>query len=422
MQPMDLWPAPHRTSAFSASVALPGSKSLTNRALVLSALADGPSMLIRPLVSRDTELMAAALESLGAKVEQDGDHWRVTPLTVGAGITTHIDCGLAGTVMRFVPPIAALLNGAVTFDGDERARSRPMNVTIDSLRALGINIQGDNSLPFTVHGTGEVSGEELTIDASNSSQFVSALLLAAPRFTNGIKLHHRGERLPSTPHIEMTLECLNQRGVKTSASGNDWSVSPGPIEAKVVSIEPDLSNAGVFIGAALVVGGTVRIQHWPSQTTQAGDRWREIAFRFGASVKLDNSDLVIEADGKPKAVQLDLGDVGELTPVVAAVAAFADAPSELSNIAHLRGHETDRLAALEEQIEALGGEVEQTETGLRIIPRAMHASTLQTYADHRMAHSAAILGLGVPGTQVENIATTAKTYPDFAKDWEVFVS
>lgn len=419
---MDLWPAPHRTSAISASVALPGSKSLTNRELVLSALADGPSMLLRPLVSRDTELMAAALEKLGAKVERDGDHWRVTPLAPGVKITTHVDCGLAGTVMRFVPPIAALLNGSVTFDGDERARMRPMNVTIDSLRSLGITIEGNDSLPFTVNGTGQVVGGELTIDASNSSQFVSALLLAAPKFTNGIKLHHRGERLPSMPHIEMTLECLAQRGVKIEASENNWSVSPGPIQATVVSIEPDLSNAGVFIGAGLVVGGTVRIQHWPNQTTQAGDRWREIATSFGATVTFENGELVIEADGKPKAVQLDLGDVGELTPVVAAVAAFADGPSELSNIAHLRGHETDRLAALEEQLEALGGEVEQTESGLRIIPRAMRATTLRTYDDHRMAHAAAILGLGVPGTQVENIATTAKTYPDFTKDWEAFVS
>lgn len=422
MQPMDLWPAPHRTSAFSAWVALPGSKSLTNRELVLSALADGPSMLLRPLVSRDTELMAAALEQLGAMVERDGDHWRVTPLTVGSGITTHVDCGLAGTVMRFVPPIAALLNGSVTFDGDERARMRPMKITLDSLRALGIKVEGNDSLPFTVHGTGEVAGGELTIDASSSSQFVSALLLAAPKFKNGIELHHHGERLPSLPHIEMTLECLAQRGVSAHASGNNWSVSPGPIQATVVSIEPDLSNAGVFIGAALVVGGTVRIQHWPQQTTQAGDRWREIATSFGATTKFDNGDLVFEANGRPKAVHLDLGDVGELTPVIAAVAAFADGPSELSNISHLRGHETDRLAALEEQLETLGCEVEQTDSGLRIIPGEMRAATLLTYDDHRMAHAAAILGLGVPGIQIENIATTSKTYPDFTKDWEAFVS
>lgn len=412
----DLWPAPTLDAVVTARVDLPASKSLTNRLLVLSSLADGPSTLHRPLMARDTALMVAALRALGAQIEQSSEAWTITP---GAPATTdlHIDCGLAGTVMRFVPPLAALSRATVTFDGDARARERPMATTIESLRGLGVPVDSaTGTLPFTVHGTGRVAGHELSIDASASSQFVSALLLAAPRFPRGLTLHHAGSSLPSQPHIDMTIAELRKRGVTVDDSvAGTWRVEPGPIAALDTTVEPDLSNAGPFIAAALLTGGKVQIADWPAETTQAGAAWLTIARQFGA-VADDGTFIGPDASGLA-GVDLDLHDVGELTPVVAAVAAFASEPSQLSGIAHLRGHETDRLKALATELTGLGGDVQETDDGLVIRPRPLHGGTFHTYDDHRMVHAAAVIGLRVPGVLVENVQTTAKTFPGFADAW-----
>ncbi|MFL6089568.1 MAG: 3-phosphoshikimate 1-carboxyvinyltransferase [Aeromicrobium sp.] len=418
----DLWPAPTLTDAIDARVLLPASKSLTNRLLVLAALAGSPSVLRQPLAARDTELMADALVALGATIVQGAEEWHVTPGQPATGQLT-IDCGLAGTVMRFVPPLAGLSEAAVTFDGDPRARKRPMATTIASLRGLGMEVDGEDALPFTVRGHGRVRACELSIDASASSQFVSALLLAAPRFEHGLTLHHVGRPLPSQPHLDMTVAELRHRGVTVDDSiRGTWRVEHGPISGFDVTVEPDLSNAGAFIAAALVTGGTVQIADWPDRTTQAGDAWRVIAGEFGG--KATHADGGLSFTGSPEVagVDLDLHDVGELTPVVAAVAALAAGPSRLRGIAHLRGHETDRLKALATELNKLGGDVEETDDGLVIRPRPLHGGTFATYDDHRMAHAAAVIGLAVPGIQVENVATTAKTYPGFVVDWEQFVS
>jgi 3-phosphoshikimate 1-carboxyvinyltransferase len=421
----DLWPAPTPTSSVDAHVALPASKSLTNRLLVLAALADSPSALRKPLVARDTNLMADALAALGAHIDRNSDEWVVTPGKPASG-DISIDCGLAGTVMRFVPPLAGLSNAAVTFDGDARARQRPMATTLASLRGLGIEIDGSadggDTLPFTVRGHGRVNACELSIDASASSQFVSALLLAAPRFEHGLTLHHVGGSLPSQPHIDMTVDELRKRGVVVDDStAGTWRVEPGPVAGLDVTVEPDLSNAGAFVAAALVTAGTVRIADWPESTTQAGDAWRDIAAQFGGRWSRDHADLTFIGPSDLTGVDLDLGDVGELAPVVAAVAALADGPSRLRGIAHLRGHETDRLAALATELNRLGGDVEETDDGLIIRPRPLQAGTFMTYDDHRMAHAAAVIGLVVPAILVENVATTAKTYPGFVADWEACV-
>lgn len=418
MQVTDLWPAPTPTGAVDARVTLPASKSLTNRLLVLAALADSPSILRKPLVARDTNLMADALAALGADIAREGDTWTITPGPSASG-DVAIDCGLAGTVMRFVPPLAGLSTAAVTFDGDPRARERPMATTLASLRGLGLEIEGENTLPFTVRGHGQVKACELSIDASASSQFVSALLLAAPRFEHGLTLHHVGGSLPSQPHIDMTVDELRKRGVSVDDSvAGTWRVEPGPIAGTSVTVEPDLSNAGAFIAAALVTGGTVHIADWPESTTQAGDAWRDIATQFGGGWTRNQADLAFTGPAGLTGVDLDLGDVGELAPVVAAVAALANGPSRLRGIAHLRGHETDRLAALATELNRLGGDVDETEDGLIIRPRPLHGGTFTTYDDHRMAHAAAVIGLVVPDVLVENVATTAKTYPGFVTDWE----
>ena len=420
-----VWSAPHRPAPWDGSVAVPGSKSLTNRALVLAALADEPSTIARPLVSRDTELMAAALTQMGASVDtSDPARWRVAPLGHHDVIVDpiDIDCGLAGTVMRFAPAVAALGSVAVRFDGDPRARQRPMGATIAGLRALGVEVHEDDvagALPFTVHG-GTVEGGTVEIDASASSQFVSALLLIGARLRHGLDLVHVGASLPSQPHIDMTVTELRRRGVQVDVdiSTPRWSVRPGPIDGLDVEIEPDLSNAGPFVAAALVTAGVARIEHWPSTTDQAGDHWPGIVEAFGGRATRHGDDLVVEGPEVLLGVDLDLHDVGELTPVVAAIAALASGPSTLTGVAHLRGHETDRLAALATEINALGGAVTELEDGLRIEPRPLRGGVFGTYHDHRMAHAAVVLGLRVHDLQVEDIAATAKTWTGFADVWQ----
>jgi 3-phosphoshikimate 1-carboxyvinyltransferase len=402
-----------------ADVRLPGSKSLTNRYLVLSAIAEGPSRLRAPLRSRDTLLMAAALRALGVKVDDDGDDWSVTPGKLTGPAT--VDCGLAGTVMRFLPPVAVLADGDVHLDGDPRARQRPMAPVLEALRALGADIDDDGrgALPFTVHGHGGLRGGTVTIDASTSSQFVSGLLLAGARYDDGVVVRHVGKPLPSEPHVTMTVQVLRDCGVLVDDSEPDtWTVQPGPVGALDVEVEPDLSNAAPFLAAALVTGGRVTVPGWPQRTTQAGDALRDILDAMGADVTLEREGLTVRGTGEVTGIDVDLHDAGELAPVVAAVAALADSPSWLRGIAHLRGHETDRLAALAHELNALGGDVTETEDGLVIRPRPLHGGVFATYADHRIATAAAVIALEVPGIDVEDVDTTAKTLPGFVGLWQ----
>jgi 3-phosphoshikimate 1-carboxyvinyltransferase len=414
------WTAPRARGPVRATATLPGSKSVTNRALLLAAMADGPSVVRRPLRARDTDLMTQALRALGVAVAEEGDAWRVVPRPLRG--PAHVDCGLAGTVMRFVPPVAALATGPVGFDGDPRARERPMRQIIDALRGLGVEVDDDGrgALPFRVQATGSVRGGSVTIDASASSQFVSALLLAGARYDEGVEVRHDGPAVPSQPHIDMTVAMLRDRGVcvDADAAAGRWTVRPGPVKPVDVDVEPDLSNAAPFLAAAVATGGTVAVRHWPAQTHQAGDRLRDLLPGFGARVDRDGDDLVVRGPERIRGVDVDLHDVGELTPVVAALCALADSPSRLRGIAHLRGHETDRLQAIATEIGRLGGDVRETGDGLDIRPRPLHGGLFRTYADHRMAHAAAVLGLVVEGVEVDDVATTAKTYPAFASDWE----
>ncbi len=421
----DPWPAPVATVPVDAVVSLPGSKSLTNRALVLAALADGPSVVRRALRSRDTLLMAQALAALGAEVDTSGDDWAVTPLAQpDAPRDAAVDCGLAGTVMRFVPPVAGLGLGAFAFDGDPHMRNRPVGEVLEALRALGVVLDdgGRGSLPFTVHGTGRVPGGTVVIDASASSQFVSALLLAGARFDDGVDVRHDGKPIPSLPHVEMTVAMLRDRGVAVDdADANRWAVAPGPIAARDEAIEPDLSNAAPFLALAAVSGGSVIVRDWPERTTQAGDALRELLSLMGCTVERTSEGLrVTGPEGGHrglKGLDADLHDVGELVPALAALCAVAPTPSHLRGVAHIRGHETDRLAALATELSALGADVDEHPDGLVIRPAPLTGGVFRTYADHRMAHAAVIIGAVVPGVQVENVTTTSKTFPDFPGFW-----
>jgi len=412
-----LWPAPVAHVPVDARIELPGSKSLTTRALVLAALADGPSVVRRALRSRDTELMAAALMTMGTAVDTSTADWVVTPGVLHGGT---VDCGLAGTVMRFVPPVAALADGEVSFDGDPQARTRPMAGVLDALRDLGVDVDdgGRGTLPFTVGGAAHVRGGQVVIDASSSSQFVSALMLAGARYDEGLTISHEGPPMPSLPHIEMTLACLREHGVEVeSQGGTTWSVAPSTICATDVLIEPDLSNAAPFLMLALTSGGRVRVPGWPRHTTQAGDALRELLSRMGAEVTLDDRGLTVAAGESVLGLDADLHDVGELAPAVAALCALASTPSRLRGIAHIRGHETDRLAALRTELRGLGANVTEHPDGLSFEPAPLHGGTFHTYADHRMAHAAVVVGSVVQGVLVEDVATTSKTFPGFAEVW-----
>jgi len=414
------WAAPVAAGPVDATVELPGSKSMTNRALILAALADEPVRIVRPLRSRDTLLMAQALRALGVPVADDGGDWLVAPGGRGPlDGPVQVDVGLAGTVMRFLPPVAALTDGTVTIDGDSRARERPMRPIIEALRTLGAEIDdgGRGALPFTVHGRGGLAGGAVALDASGSSQLVSGLLLAAPRYAKGVEARHEGPPVPSAPHLEMTVQMLREAGATVETGENVWRVAPGALRGGERVIEPDLSNAAQFLGAALVTGGRVTVPGWPAETTQPGDALRELLAAMGGRVSLGPEGLTVRGSGEVEGLDADLHDVGELTPVIAALAALARTPSRLRGIAHLRGHETDRLAALAREINALGGDVRQLPDGLEIRPRPLHGGLWRTYEDHRMVMAGAVLGLVVEGVRIENVGTVGKTLPDFTERW-----
>lgn len=417
---MTNWRAPYRDAApILATLTIPGSKSVTNRALILAAIADSPSRLRRPLHSRDTELMIRGLQALGIKIEiieeNQSRDIQVTPAPLFG--PANIDVGNAGTVMRFLLPIAALANGLVHFDGDPRSHERPIAPLIKALEDLGASIdhKGRYSLPLTINGNGKLNGREVSVDTSKSSQFLSALMLVAPKLQDGLTIRNIGSTLPSLPHIEMTIAMLEQFGA-TVNSADSWEIS-GRLSGQDLIIEPDLSNAAPFMAAPMICGGTVVIKDWPKKTTQPGDRLREIFSKMGAKIEFVADGLSVTGSGKISGIDINLSNEGELTPVIAAVAALADTPSKLSGIGHLRLHETDRLAALNRELTNLGSKVVEGEDYLEIYPAKLHGGIFHTYEDHRLATAGAVIGLAIPDIEVENIETTRKTLPDFVGLW-----
>jgi 3-phosphoshikimate 1-carboxyvinyltransferase len=414
----NLWSAPYRAgNPICATLTIPGSKSVTNRALILAALCESPSILRRPLHSRDCALMIAGLKALGVGIEAaDNGDLTVTPAPLYG--PASIDVGNAGTVMRFLPPLAAMAKGIIHFDGDARSHERPLGPVIKALESLGVSIEhgARYCLPMTINANGQLRGGTIDVDATLSSQFISALLLVAPATIEGITVSHIGNSLPSLPHIEMTVAMLREKGVEVTVGQNEWVVKPSRMNGSDSVIEPDLSNAAPFMGAAMISGGTVVIKDWPRSTTQPGDELRNIFTQMGALVEFQGDDLAITGNDI-HGIDIDLHDVGELTPSIAALCVFADSPSYLRGIAHLRTHETDRLSALATEINSLGGEVIEESSALRIIPRPLRAGIFHTYDDHRLATAGAMIGLRVPGIEVENIETTRKTLPDFPGAW-----
>ena len=412
------WPTPHAAGPVNAEVRVPGSKSMTNRALVLSALSEGRSTIERPLRSRDTTLMVQALRSLGIAVDDSDDmHWTVEGRSFTRAAAS-VDVGNAGTVLRFVPPVAALTHAAIGFDGDDAVRRRPVSPLLSALRSLGVTIDDDGrgAVPFTVRGTGHVAGGRVAVDASASSQLISALLLAGPSYGAGIEVRHIGARpVPNAPHLAMTVAMLGRRGAGVELGDDLWRVALGRFFPIIEAFELDLSSAAPFLAAAAVTAGRVAIPDWPEHSTQPGAMLPELLGQFGAISRLDDRGLVVVGPDRLIGTDLDLRQAGELTPVIAAIAALATSPSRLIGIDYLRGHETDRLAALTRELNGLGADVEELDDGLAITPGLLHAGTFKTYDDHRLAMAGAVMGRVVPGVVLDDVATTAKTFPGFAE-------
>lgn len=410
------FPLPSARGPVVGEMVVPGSKSETNRALVLAAMADGPSTILGALASRDSELMIAALEALGVEVRPDDEALRVTPPVRFRG-AEGIDCGLAGTVMRFVPPFAALADGPSSFVGDPHASERPMRPLLDGLRQLGVGVDGE-ALPFSLTPPAALGGEA-AIDASGSSQFVSGLLLAGARLPEGLRLTHTGDRLPSLPHIQMTVEMLRARGVTIDQPDErTWVVRPGPIAALDTTIEPDLTNAAVFLAAAAATGGRVTVPGWPPASIQPGALFLDVAERMGAVVERGADRVTVAGFGPLRGVDVDLTAASELTPLVAALGALAEGTTVIRGVAHIRGHETDRLAALVAELTRAGASARETDDGLVVEGGSpLVPAVLRTYADHRLVHFAALLALGTPGIAVNDLQCVSKTMPRFPEDW-----
>ena len=413
------WLAPLAAGPVRGELSIPGSKSASARSLLLAALADGPSRLTGVLNSRDTSLLRAGLTTLGARFEESDAALQVTPATTITG-GGRIDCGLAGTVMRFLPPLAALAGQPTQFFGDPAAGRRPMAPLLGALADLGAEVSQPWQLPFSVVAV-SLRKNAVSLDAGGSSQFISALPLAGARFPDGIAVAHSGSTLPSLPHIQMTLALLARRGVAAARTGpSAWQVSPGPIAALDEAIEPDLTNAATLLAAALVTGGELTAA-WPDGV-QAGDELAGVLAAFGARLTYATAPdgtrqlTVSGADGL-RGADLDLSKISELTPVAAALAALAPEPSRLRGVAHIRGHETDRLAALSAGLGELGANVRQTADGLAFSPATLHGGPFDTYADHRLAHAAALVGLVVEGVLLDDVECTTKTLPDFPGLW-----
>ncbi|GAB2977092.1 3-phosphoshikimate 1-carboxyvinyltransferase [Amycolatopsis acidiphila] len=417
------WSAPTASGPLDASVRVPGSKSITNRAFVLAALSDGPVLVRKPLDSRDARLMTGALSALGGSAEARGEDVLVRPLAPEGTEPVSVALGNAGTVARFTPALAGLGSRPVLFDGDEAIRRRPVAPLLRALAELGLDIEdeGRGAPPFTVLGHGGIAGGKVELDSSASSQFLSALLLAGPSFTSGVTVRLVGGAPPSEPHIAMTLDLLRRFGAAPERSGKEFHVPATRLSCPDYAVEPDLSTAAPFAAAAAVTGGSVRIEGWPERTTQPGDWLRSLLAELGQRAELDDTGLTVTGTGEISGARLDLHEVGELTPVVAALLCFADGPSVISGVAHLRGHETDRLAALATELSALGAGVTETEDGLAITPAPLRGGVFHTYEDHRLVMAAAVLGLRVPGVEVENPATVGKTFPGFTRAWQAML-
>ncbi len=401
-----------------ATVVLPGSRSFTNRALLCAALAEGTSTLVGWLDAEDTQAMMGGLTRLGVKVERQDANLVVHGVGGEFAIPLHpIDCGASGTTMRFLTAVAALVPGKVVLDGTTRMRERPIHDLADALSGLGVSVRTSAGCPpVTVHGGG-LTGGEVMIDASRSSQFVSALLMAAPHAKGDVRITAAGG-LVSRHYVEMTLETMSAFGVSVEIAGPDTFRIPAPqaYRPRTYAVEPDASTAMYFFAAAAVTGGRVRVDGLSAASTQADARFVEVLERMGCRADRGADWVAVRGPRYLHGIEVDLNAMPDSALTLAVVACQARGRTTIRNVPHLRYKETDRMKALERELAKLGAQVQTTESDLIIDPpERIQPARIATYDDHRIAMSFAVAGLVAEGIVIEDPDCVKKTFPDFFK-------
>ena len=401
-----------------AEVQVPGSKSLTNRALCLAALASGTTTLRNALFSDDTRHFGAALQALGFDVRQDPDAATISVAGLGGTIPAaqaEMFVGNSGTTARMLSAMLALGDGCYTVDGVPRMRARPMDELLAALTAQGARFSSAAEpprMPVTMCGGG-LAGGDLEISGMRSSQPISALLMVAPLARTDTTVHVTGE-LVSKPFVAMTTRLMEQFGVTVAGNGARLSIAAGQrYRAQDLVIEPDATNASYFFAAAAVTGGRVRVAGLTRDSLQGDLAFLEVLQRMGCAVRWEADAVTVQGPARFAGIDVDLAAISDTAPTLAAIAPFAAAPVTIRGIAHTRLQETDRVTALVTELRRLGVRVDEREDGLRIEPATPRPATIETYDDHRMAMAFAVTGLHVGGIAIADPGCTAKTFPDY---------
>ncbi len=416
---MDIYAVVPSPGSVSGSVTVPGSKSLTNRALIVAALASGRSTLRGALFSDDTEACMEGLSQLGIGVEADPGRDSITVIGANGTVpatSSKLDVRYSGTAARFLTAVAASGNGVYCIDGAARMRERPMGDLPAVLSSAGARFRflgKRNHLPFELTATGFPSGR-IELTAVHSSQPVSAMLLCAPATGRSTTIVLHGT-VPSEPFIDMSIKVMRDFGVVVDRpEPGVFKISAGAgYNARTYDIEPDATNASYFMAAAALTGGTVSVPGLTTDSAQGDIACAGILRRMGCQVREEHSGITVTGPAKLRGIELDLNAVSDLTPTFAAIAPFADSPVTIRNVAHIRLQETDRITALCTELRRLGASVSEHEDGLRVEPSALHPAPISTYEDHRMAMAFAVTGLRVPGLTILDPSCTAKTFPGF---------
>ncbi len=408
-----------------ATVRVPGSKSITNRALVLAALSASDCNLQGVLQSEDTEVMVAALQSLGFHVLAD---WPRSSIQIRASANESIvparEANLfvanSGTTMRFLTALVSLGHGRYRLDGVPRMRQRPIGDLLSALQQLGVRAYSENGNdcpPVIVESKG-LNGGRVDLKAGVSSQFLSGLLLAAPRAQDDITIFWHGPYV-SWPYVFMTVEMMKQFEIVVDPTMSSSFIVPAPqsFERGEYAIEPDASAASYFWAAAAITGGDVTVFGLTSNSLQGDARFVEVLEEIGCNANRGETGITVHG-GPLHGIDVDMNDISDTVMTLAAVACFAEGPTTIRNVGHIRHKETDRLAALATELRRVGADVEEFADGLTITPRPLHGAEIETYNDHRMAMSMALIGLRVPGIVIKNPRCVAKTYPHFFTDLE----
>lgn len=416
------------TRPVDATVSVPGSKSVTNRALIVAALANGPSTILNPLFSDDSYWLMETLTRLGFTVKADREEAEITILGQAGKIPNHdpqleVYVGNAGTAARFLPPLLSLGGDEYRIDGTPRMRERPVHNLVESLRQLGGNISyggEEGRFPLVISGGG-MRGGVARVESSKSSQFLSGLLMSAPYATGKTVLEVEGD-LVSRPYIGITIGVMKSFGVEVDVDEEHgrYTVSPGVYEPRKYEVEPDASAASYFMAAAAVTGGRIRIPGLGSETSQGDMRFLEVLESMGCNVDVRSDHVEVRGPRRLKGVEVDMNEFSDTMMTLAAIAPFAESPTTIKNIEHTRHQETDRIHAVANELARLGVKVEEKQSFLCIIPSSsvtfgsrVRPATVRTYEDHRMAMSFAVVGLVAPGIGIENPACVTKTFPDY---------